>query len=293
MGKGGVGKTTLAAALALAHARAGSRVGLVALADGEELEAALRAGWGAPPPTLEVVVLDARRAVDDVVGKLLPVAALAQLVTTHPAYDAVYRIAPGVKELGLLHKLLVLADQGPYDRLVVDGLATGHGTHFLEAPRKSARMLVGMLAERAAAIDAALTDPARTSVVLATTMEEMPVRETEDLVARLRAGRFPLQAVVANRVPERVFVRREALAAVEALAERGAASLVASEVGAPWRTVQRFVRAAAHVERRAREAEPLLHELKALGLPVARVPVVPDDDRRLGRVAAILAEAGL
>lgn len=292
MGKGGVGKTTVACALALAHARVGSRVGLVSLTDGQELDGALRAA-GPLPASLEVLHLDARRIVDELVGKLLPIPALAGLLTSHPAYDAMYRIAPGIKELGLLHKLLVLSEHGTYDRLVVDGLATGHGTHFLEAPRKSARMLVGVLADRARALDAALRDPARTAIVPVTTLEEMPIRETLELVQRLRDTGFPVQALVANRAPERILPTHQALAVVEVLAQRGPATVLGSEVGAPWRSVQRFARAAAHVERSAREAEPLLVELRGLGLPVAVLPLVPEDEARLRALEPRLGEAGL
>lgn len=293
MGKGGVGRTTLACALALAHARAGSRVGLVGLAGAAEVEGALRTGWGVPPASLEVVDLDPRAAVDAVVAQLLHVPALAQMLTAHPAYDAVYRIAPGVKELGVLHRLLELGDGGGYDRLVVDGLATGHGTHFLEAPRRSARMLVGQLAQRAAAIDAVLTDPGRTAVVLATTAEEMPVRETTELAAMLRQGRFPVQAVVANRVPERLFPSPEASTVLTRLGERPHATALGSEVGASWKSVQRLAHGALFLERRAREAEPLLAALEGLGLPAVRVPFLPGEEGRLRAVADLLQEARL
>lgn len=293
MGKGGVGRTTIAAALALVHARAGSRVGLVSLADGAEMEARLRTGFGVPPPSLQVLDLDPRATVDHIVGRLLHVAPLAQMLTAHPAYDAVYRIAPGVKELGILHRLLELADTGAYDRLVVDGFASGHGTHFLEAPRKSARMLVGQLAQRAARIDAVLTDPGRTAVVLATTPEEMPVRETVDLVAMLRHGRFPVQAIVANRVPQRLLVSEDGLDHLERLAERPGAAALGSEVGASWKTVQRLARAAVFLERTARDAGPLLAELAALGPPLARVPFVAQEDGRLRAVVDALEVAKL
>lgn len=293
MGKGGVGRTTLAAALALAHARAGSRVGLVSLAGAGEVEAALRTGWGVPPASLEVVDVDPRAAVDAVVRKMLHVPALAQMLTAHPAYDAVYRIAPGVKELGVLHRLLELGDAGAYDRLVVDGLATGHGTHFLEAPRRSARMLVGQLAQRAAAVDAVLTDAARTAVVLATTAEEMPVRETTELAAMLRQGRFPVQAVVANRVPQRLFPSPEAVQVLTRLGERAHASALGSDVGTSWKSVQRLANGAVFLERRARDAEPLLAALGALGLPLVRVPFVPGEEARLRAIAAVLEEARL
>lgn len=292
MGKGGVGKTTLSAALALAHASAGERVALASLAGREELDLALHRGWGVAPASLHVLDLDPKAVVDGVVARLLPLPGLAGLLQSHPAYEAVYRIAPGVKELGLLHRLLALTEQG-YDRVVVDAFATGHGTHFLEVPRKSGRLLVGQLAERARVLDAALTDPARTQVLLATTLEEMPVRETSELAARLRAERFPLQAILANRALERLFPDPRALEALDSLAHRAAASQVGSGMGASWGTVQRMVRGAAYVERQAREMEGHLVALRGLGAPVAVLPLVPAEEGRLRVLAEDLREAGL
>jgi anion-transporting ArsA/GET3 family ATPase len=293
MGKGGVGRTTIAAALALAHARVGSRVALVSLASPTELESVLRTGWGPLPVNLEVVSLDPRRILDDVLGKLMHVPALAGLITSHPAYDAVYRIAPGVKELALLHRLLELRDAGGQDRIVVDAYATGHGTHFLQAPQRSARMLVGVLAQRAQRIDAALRDPARCHVVVATTPEEMPVREALELAAHLRAGGFPLQGIVANRVPPRLFPSPQALPALEVLATRQGAAALASEVGSSWKTVQRLAKAAAHLERSSREAGSMLDALRAQGAPVVTLPLIPEEEGRLRPLAARLEEAGL
>ena len=293
MGKGGVGRTSLSAALALAHAQRGERVGLASLASATELEHAVRAGWGAPPATLQFFHLEARALVDNVLRRLMPIPALTQLVTSHPAYDAVYSVAPGVKELAVLHRLLELADLDAFDRLIVDGYATGHGTHFLEAPRRSARMLVGQLADRARRIDAALMDGARTSVLLVTTLEEMPVRETQELAGQLQAGGFRLDGILANRSVEHIFSSPGATQALARLEERAVASRVGSELGAPWRSVQRFARAGRYFEARAQEQEAHLTALRGLGAPLVRVPLLPLEEGRLRFMAARLAEAGL
>jgi anion-transporting ArsA/GET3 family ATPase len=289
MGKGGVGKTTLSAALALAHAAQGRKVALVSLGAQGELQRTVRAGWGEPPPELAMLELEPRAVVDQVVAQLLPIPGLATLVTNHPAYDAVYRIAPGVKELGVLHRLLSLGDRG-YERIVVDGLATGHGTHFLEVPRKSAHLLVGQLAERARAIDAALRDPARTSVLVATTLEEMPMRETVQLAANLQAGGFPLDGILANRVLERLFPSAGALEALDELGKRGQAAQVGSEVGASWGAVQRMVHAARYLEGHARDMAQHLASLELLGPKVLRLPLLPRDAGRLRALAPRLTE---
>jgi anion-transporting ArsA/GET3 family ATPase len=290
MGKGGVGKTTLSAALALSEASRGKRVGLASLTGADELREAIEVGWGAMPDGLDLLPLEPRAIVDEVVAKLLPLPGMLPLLTSHPAYDAVYRIAPGVKELGVLHKLVVRAEQAGYARLVVDGLATGHGTHFLETPRKSAHLLTGKLAERARELDAILTDPARVEVLLAATLEEMPVRETVELAAKLRAGAFPVRGVLANRALQRLVRSDAQLKALDHLAQRDVASEVASEIGSSWLAVQRHARAAAHMDRRAREMQPHAEALRGLGLPMALVPLEPGEQGRLRRIADHLAE---
>ncbi|MCA1813805.1 MAG: ArsA family ATPase [Halobacteriales archaeon] len=298
LGKGGVGRTTLSLALALGHAELGERTALCSLLARQDLSheprALVHTGWGEPPAELEWVEIDPRGAVDHVVRRLVPLPALAGLVTAHPAYDALFGIAPGVKELAVLHRLLALVDEGgARKRVVVDGLATGHGTHFLEAPRKSAEMLVGNLAERARAIDAALTDPARTTVLLATTLEETPVRETVELAGRLRHMGFPLQAILANRALPEVLPDAQALPDLRRIAAREQARLVGSELGLSWRGVQGLAQAALHLELQAREEREHLPALHGLGLPVIEVPLELEPRGMLRRIAAKLLEAGL
>lgn len=292
LGKGGTGRTSLSAALALAHAARGERVALASLGSHEELARAVRVGWGPPPGRLGLVPLDPQALVDAHVARLLPIPGAARLVTSHPAYQAFVGIAPGVRELALLDRLLRLGEEGP-DLVVVDGLATGHGANVLEAPRKAARVLAGPVAEGVRRIARALTDPRRTAVLLATTLEDLPVREALELAARLRAGGFPLAAVLANRVPERLFPSREAVEVLAGLADRRRAAELGSELGASWSTVQRHLRAALHLELEARAAEPLLAELRALGLPLVALPALPREEGRLRALAARLGEAGL
>jgi anion-transporting ArsA/GET3 family ATPase len=255
----------------------------VRLAGSDPLGTELSTGWGEMPANLRVVELEPRDVIDQVLSKIIPVPALSRLIAAHPAYDAVFGIAPGLKEMGVLHRLLEMAEQP--GRIVVDGLATGHGAHFLEAPRKSARILAGKLQERARALDEALTDPARTSVLLVTTLEETPVRETVELASRLREGRFPVRAVIVNRFLPPLVASRGAAEALEALATRRTASLVGSEAGLSWRMVQEHARMALHLQAQAEEMEARLPELELLGLPVVRLPLEPAEQGRLRTLA--------
>ena len=129
--------------------------------------------------------------------------------------------------------------------------------------------------------------------LLATLLEEMPVRETVELAERLAAERFPVEGIVANRVLDPLCPSAPSLAALEALTRRDHAAEVGSDLGASWGAVQRMARATAHLERRARGMEPLQRELSALGKPLARVPLLPSEEDRLRVVARRLQEAGL
>jgi anion-transporting ArsA/GET3 family ATPase len=94
----------------------------------------------------------------------------------------------------------------PYDLVVLDAPATGHGVAILEAPRTFAEIArVGPIHRQGRTIDAMLSDPARTGVVVVARPEEMPVNEALALERALaaRVG-LPVSLVVANAlVPDR------------------------------------------------------------------------------------------
>jgi anion-transporting ArsA/GET3 family ATPase len=194
----------------------------------------------------------------------------------HPSYESLVDIVPGVREMALFHFLAKKRDEGRYDRIVLDAPATGHGMHFLEAPDKTSRILAGALRDRAEQLRDLLKDPSVTDVVIVTLAEEMPVRETMELAATLRAQGFPLDNVVVNRWLPRVF------------ADEGTR-----------RTLDAFARAYPHDARlpalrlvvaQRDEGEAHLAELRGLGVKLAIVPLIPETSRRLLRVAEAMKE---
>lgn len=294
LGKGGVGRTTIAAALALAWARAGERVLLTSVSDPAELERRVASEGGeAPPESLTVSALEPRALVDALVRRVLPVGPLADYVVRHPGYESFVGIVPGIRELAILNEVFEKRDSG-FDRIVLDGPATGHGLHFLEAPRRSEGLLVGRLKERVEAIDAFLQDPRRTDLVLVTLPEETPVRETGELARALRAQGFSVDNVVVNRWLPDVFGNAGARTVLDALVkDRGARESLARAVARDTRIdVEDWLAAADLVRSQRDEHREHLADLERLGAKLALVPWLPSTQARLPKVAEALAPGG-
>ena len=202
-GKGGVGRSTVAAALALAAAAEGRRVLAVdAINDG-----GLRYALGdadAIPTNLQVVELDTVTALDEYLkvyfkfpvpaSRLGPVARIFEYVAT---------AAPGVTEILTIGKIGYDTRSGDFDLVVVDAPATGHVVELLAAPENLKRLIsLGPLVEQTAWLSEMLRDPERTGVWLTTTPEELPVSESLELLQRIteETGVTVLGAVL-NRVP--------------------------------------------------------------------------------------------
>lgn len=289
LGKGGVGRTTLASAFAVDRAAAGERVLLVSIIDEDNPTARIHheAAGIDTAGRLELLNLDARALVDDLVRRVTRLGALADYVLRQPGYEGLVDIVPGIRELAILHTLAHKRAEG-YDRIVLDPPATGHGIHFLEAPEKAAKILAGPLRRRAEDLRDMLHDAAVTDVVIVTLPEEMPVRETLELAETLRAQGFPLDNVAVNKWLPRVFVEEGSRAVLDRLSddaharhafERLAEGRAPIEVG-PWLDALNLVAA-----QRA-EAQSYLAELRSLGgVKLAVVPYIPESSRRLLRVA--------
>jgi anion-transporting ArsA/GET3 family ATPase len=219
-GKGGVGKTTVALATALAAARDGRRVVLCEVAG--QARAARLYGADAPRPGRELELEDGLWAtsIDPVValeewaGRQIGSRRLVGLLTHSNAFAAFVNAAPGARELVAITKAWELGRRerwvkgsAGYDLVVVDGPASGHGVGMLRTPRTFAEIArVGPIASQARKVLTLLEDPARSAVVAVALPAELSVSETLDLEERVAGavGR-PLDAVVVNGVLPRRF----------------------------------------------------------------------------------------
>jgi anion-transporting ArsA/GET3 family ATPase len=217
-GKGGVGKTTVAAALGLANARAGHST-IVAEVSEQERVTQL---FGKPPAGyaettvadgLSAFSLNPEDAKEEWLRDQLRSGRLAGLLNSNRIFHYLTAAAPGLDELVVLGKIWELAQMQrrnardrPYETCVVDAPATGHGIAMLRSPRTYADIAkVGPVARHAGFFDSFVRDPEQTAVVAVALAEEMPVNETIDLQDRLRDELgIELAAVIVNAVlPER------------------------------------------------------------------------------------------
>jgi anion-transporting ArsA/GET3 family ATPase len=198
-GKGGVGKTTVAAALGLVAARAGRRTLVCEVAAQERIAAT----FGLPPsgfaevevePGLSAFSVNPDDSIKEWLRYQLHSRTLAGLLAGSRVFHHLAAAAPGLAELVTIGKVWELAQlerktphTAPYDLVIVDAPATGHGLALLRAPRTYSEIArVGPIHRQAGIIDAFLRDPAKTAVVAVALAEEMPVSETIEIERRLR-----------------------------------------------------------------------------------------------------------
>lgn len=203
-GKGGVGKTTMTATLAVVAARLGMRTLIVEV----EGKSGLSAMFGRDPLGYEEMGLAPR-----VTGRTLtPEQALLDYLDTHGlkrvskrlvrsgASEIISTAAPGIKELLVLGKVKSIEKHEAHDLILIDAPAAGHAVTFLESPRGLLDAIrVGPIRKQAVEVIEMLADPARCRTVLVTLAEETPVNELVDTAFALedRVG-LSLAPVVVN-----------------------------------------------------------------------------------------------
>ncbi|TNE92898.1 MAG: hypothetical protein EP330_00525 [Deltaproteobacteria bacterium] len=213
-GKGGVGRTTTACAIAVAAAQAGKRVCIAELAGLARVpEVFGKQGRSYAPremaPGVDTISLSALDCMDDFGTRRLKVQALVRLVFHNRLTGAFLDAVPGLPDMQQLGKIRHLIEEPAphdpsYDLIVLDAPATGHGLTLLDAARSLGEMTrVGPFYEETQLIVQLLTDAERTAILLVTLGEELPVNESLDLVEGLGEDRARLTAVIANQVRRR------------------------------------------------------------------------------------------
>lgn len=289
-GKGGVGKSVVACALARTLVRRGERVLLAQVAAPDSHGPLLGIGAVGPEvreaePGLFVVDIDPHAAMKEYALMTLKFEALYRTVFENRLTKAFLRFVPSMNELTMQGKIWWHAVEHHYTRIVVDCPSTGHGIKLLRTAQVIADAApVGPLAEKTKKMAELVRDPSRTAVHVVTLPEELPVNEAHDLVAEVkRTAVAPLGFAFVNQVLATLFddETRRALTAVRAHAHDDVALSHLLDVAE--RRVERE-----HHERAQRA------RARDLGLPVIELPyllqphLTRDDIERL---ATVLQEA--
>ncbi len=283
-GKGGVGKTTVTAALAVTAARAGRSVLIVEVEGKSGLPAMFNtAGSEAVGLGYEEIDLDPRvRA-----RFLTPDAALVDYLVTHGmkriskrlassgALDVVATAVPGMKDILVLGKVKSIEEARTADLVIVDAPAAGHAVTFLLSARGLLDAVrVGPIRKQAQDVVSLISDPSRCQVMLVTLAEETPVSEVVDTAFAIedRAG-VALGPVVVNGrfTPLPVVVDAHAAAILD---DARAADRFVSP-----READDLAQAAAFLdERNALQQQQILRLRELLPLPQIELPFVFNPD---------------
>jgi anion-transporting ArsA/GET3 family ATPase len=238
-GKGGVGKTAIAAALGQLAASQGTRTLLCEVDAKGNLAGAFETGPTAfkereIAPGLWAMSMDTEASLKEYLRLHLKVPLLSRLGPLARTFDFVANAAPGVKEILVVGKLCYEVRERHYDLVVVDAPASGHIVGQLAAPQAMRDLVqVGKVRDQTSWMLDILGDRTQTGVVVVATPEEMPVTETLELTARLRDETVvDVAAVVVNRVLPELFTRGEE-EVFRALRQPEPEAALAAAVGGP------------------------------------------------------------
>ncbi|MFZ0666030.1 MAG: ArsA-related P-loop ATPase [Acidimicrobiales bacterium] len=215
-GKGGVGKTTVAASLALLAANRSKRTLVCEMDAKGDLPSYYETG---PAdfnghdviPGLHVMSMDTEASLREYLKLQLKIPVVGRIGPLAKAFDFVATAAPGVREILTVGKLCYEVRENRYDIVVVDATATGHIVGQLAAPQAINQLVkVGLIRSQTDWMLDILSDAHTTGLVIVTTPEEMPVNETLELAQRVKTETtVDLAAVVVNRVLPELFGRGE------------------------------------------------------------------------------------
>jgi anion-transporting ArsA/GET3 family ATPase len=195
-GKGGVGKSTVAAAIATQRASEGKKTLLVELG----YQSFFKDFFDLPQvgyqpqhlsQNLDLAIWSGPEALEEYVKHLLKIEALYRLFFENPVTKALVNVAPALAELSMLGKVTSgIRKVGPalsYDCIVIDSFASGHFLALIRAPKGLATSFrIGPMGEQSRDMDRILRDPEHSKYVVVSLPEDLPVQEALELSEQIR-----------------------------------------------------------------------------------------------------------
>jgi anion-transporting ArsA/GET3 family ATPase len=281
VGKGGVGKTTVAASVALACARHGKKTLLIEFDENTRAARLL----GLPPlesghqdprlfsPSLSVLSTGGAVALEEYLHLIIPVKPLLRAIVESRAYQYFVAAAPGLKELLTMGKVwyeerkrVSDTEQPLWDMIVVDLPATGHSLQYLHMPQAAHTAFGGVVGFESERIMSLLRDGEKTAINFVTTADELAVSETQDAYQQVAHSlSLPLGALFMNRL-------HHAPLSASTIATW---QLHLSATPKALKVIDRILQCGQE-EAALAEAETMrLQPLDTLPLPVVRLPFIP------------------
>jgi anion-transporting ArsA/GET3 family ATPase len=284
-GKGGTGKTTVAAALALALARDGKRTllievearqGIAQLFDRDplpyqELRIATARGGG----EMRALAVDVEEALLEYLEMFYRLGVAGRALRKVGAVDFATTVAPGLRDVlltGKIKEAVTRTTDGRrvYDAVVLDAPPTGRVGRFLNVTAETARLAkVGPIKTQSEGVAAILRSP-MTAVHVVTLLEEMPVQETADAIEELTRLGIPIGTVIVNAT------RPPVLAGAKLTRADVRRGLTAAGLPADKEVLAGLVGEGRAYQTRVAAEASLRAELQGLGPPVVELPVLPE-----------------
>ncbi|GGU49259.1 ArsA-related P-loop ATPase [Lentzea flava] len=312
-GKGGTGKTTIAAALALALATGGRRVLLIEV---EGRQSIAQLFDRAPLPYAEeriasapgggevhALAIDAEAALLEYLAMFYNLGFAGRTLRKMGAIEFATTLAPGLRDVLLTGKVKECVNRTGsdgrhlYDAVVLDAPPTGRVVKFLDVTKAMADLAkVGPIKGQSEGV-VRLLHSGDTAVHLVALLEEMPVRETLDAVAELDAADLRPGAVLVNRVnPVRLPARSVSVAAEGRVdATRVRAGLTAAGLDLDEFTLEGLVDETVEHAIRVQSEQEAMELLSESDLPTVELPELTDgvDVAALYELAEVLVAAGV
>jgi anion-transporting ArsA/GET3 family ATPase len=280
-GKGGVGKTTIAAALAWLAADRGKRTLVCEMDAKGDLATFYEAGptrfeEREVAPRLWAMSMDTEASLKQYLSLQLKLPLVAKVGPLAKMFDFVASAAPGVKEIVSVGKLCWEVRERHYDFIVVDASASGHVVGQLSAPQSINQLVqVGLVRQQTGWMLDILGDARTTGLVVVATPAEMPVSETLELTRRVRTEtNVDLAAVVVNRVLPELFGRgeQEVFEQLEGEGGKPPRQVLEHELGGPVTALLEAARLTVTMRRSRTEHLERLRDAVDPGIPMLYMP---------------------